>query len=706
MAKKVTLSVDADTGDALKEISKLFKTLIDNQEKAAKSQETLNKEVASVSKSAKAGAKGLKLLAKGFSGIGLAIKAAGIGLALDAFNLFKEVLSENQVIADAFATAFEGVKIVFNQTIGVVIDLVKELGNTEGSFDAITKVTKGLITLGLTPLKLLFNQISLAVKTVQLAWEQSIFGGKDADKIKDLKIGIEETKLEILKIGVEAVQAGKDIINNIGEAVTETVDIATKAVDGLSKISVKGALEAGKAAVEARNNALLAGADLEILIAKLENSAEKQRQIRDDETNSIEVRKKANDELIKLLEEQGKAAVKLAQIQAKAAQADLANDPTNIEKQVAAKQALAAVESERVRTTSALSEALTNKNALDKEGLEIDNSRLESQNQISIEAKKFNAEQIENDVKRLESLKAIAEEEKQIELDRLQTQIDAANEGTQAKIDAENALREFKEEKRQEDIEREEELKQAKADELALEAENEFIAFEERRALLAERRALIEEDETLSAEERLSRLEEQTALENGLEQSKIAQQNATLNNLQRIAGEESALGKAILLAKQALAAKELILQIKSDIAAAKSAATKATIKGAESGVDVAAGAAKTASSSPFPANIPLIIGYAATAVGIVSSIASAVKKVKGAKAPSASGTDTPSQSSQPTAQTSNFNIVGEGGSNQLADVIADQTQNQPPARSFVVSSDITSSQQLDRNIEDSASVLD
>ncbi len=150
----------------------------------------------------------------------------------------------------------------------------------------------------------------------------------------------------------------------------------------------------------------------------------------------------------------------------------------------------------------------------------------------------------------------------------------------------------------------------------------------------------------------------------------------------------------------------MILQIKSDIAAAKSAATKATIKGAESGVDVAAGAAKTASSSPFPANIPLIIGYAATAVGIVSSIASAVKKVKGAKAPSASGTDTPSQSSQPTAQTSNFNIVGEGGSNQLADVIADQTQNQPPARSFVVSSDITSSQQLDRNIEDSASVLD
>ena len=707
MAKKAIIEVEAKTGSALKEIKDLFNKLLKEQKEATKAQDKLNEEVKGMGKAAKEGNKGIKVLTKGIKGVGLAFKALGIGLVLEAFSLFKDVLSSNQAVADAFSGAMEGIKIVFNQTVGVVVGLVKELNETSGSFDAITKVVKGLITIGLAPLKLAFNQITLAVKIAQLAWEESIFGGKDADKIQDLKKGIFETNEEILKIANAALEAGKSVVNNIGEAITETLEIAKTAVSGLSKISVSASLEAGKAAINARNQALLAGADLEILIAKLENQAEKQRQIRDDETKSIDVRKKANQDLIKLLEDQGKAAVKLAQVQLRAAKADLANDPTNIQKQVEAKKALAAVESERERTTSLLSEALINKNSLEKDGLEINNSKLESENQLSIEAKKFNAERISDDVKRLQALRAIAEEEKLIEIDRLQTIIDNANAGTQAKIDAENALRAFKEEKRQEDKERDEEENQAKLDKLALEAEEEFLSFEERREALAERRALIEEDETLDAEAKLERLAQQTEMENSLEQSKINQQNATLDNLKRIIGEESALGKVLLVAKQALAAKELVLQIKSDIAAAKSTATKATLKGTEATVDSAAGLAKTAGAAPFPANIPLIAGYAASAAGIIASVVSAVKKAKGTSSSSGgSGSISTPSAPSPVAQQSNFNIVGQGGSNQLADVISNQTENQAPIQAYVVGSQITSQQALDRNIEDSASILD
>ena len=719
MARKTTLTIDAETGDALKDIAKLFKALLDGQKEASESQEKLNKEVASISKSAKAGSKGLKLLAKGFSGIGLAIKAAGIGLVLDAFNLFKEVLSENQVIADGFSQAFEGIKIVFNQTIGIVIDLVKQFSETNGQFESLKIVGQSLLTLVLNPLKIQFNQLKLGLKILQLAWISSFLGGGSEEEINAVKKDIIGIKDEIVTLTKETIEAGVAVVKNVGGAIDEVSKAAETAIDKLKEVNVEAANEQAKALVAARNQAKLAGADLEILIAKLENQAEKQRQIRDDETQSIDVRKKANEELIILLEKQGKAAVELANTEVRAARLALKGDKDNIDKRVALKQALAKVEGERERTTSQLSEALVNKNALEKEGEEIINSKIESENNLSIEAKKFNAEQIENDVKRLEKLKEIAEEEKTLEEERLQRIIDNANAGTQAEIDAIIALNEFKEEKRQEDKEREDELRQAKLDEKTLESENELLEFEERRAILAERRLLIEEDEKLTDEEKLARLAEQSELEvalkqqqtdaeNALAQSKIDQQNQALDSLQEIFGKETALGKALLVAKQAVAAQELILNIKKDIQESKALAKKASKKATESTLDNVTGLGKNVSASPFPGNLVLIAGYLASAVGIFSAVKSAVGKAggksDGGSTPTPSAPSTPTE--QPVAQQSNFNIVGEGGSNQLADVIADQTQNQPPARSFVVSSDITSSQQLDRNIEESASVLD
>ena len=49
-----------------------------------------------------------------------------------------------------------------------------------------------------------------------------------------------------------------------------------------------------------------------------------------------------------------------------------------------------------------------------------------------------------------------------------------------------------------------------------------------------------------------------------------------------------------------------------------------------------------------------------------------------------------------------FNVVGASGETQLADAIGSQTQQ--PTRAYVVSNDVTTAQEMDRNIIEGASI--
>ena len=85
---------------------------------------------------------------------------------------------------------------------------------------------------------------------------------------------------------------------------------------------------------------------------------------------------------------------------------------------------------------------------------------------------------------------------------------------------------------------------------------------------------------------------------------------------------------------------------------------------------------------------------AITAAGI--SQASSISNSGGGG--SSGGGGAASQSVQPP----DFNIIGSTGTNQLADAIGSTTQQ--PIKAYVVSSEVTSAQELDRNIEESASI--
>lgn len=176
-----------------------------------------------------------------------------------------------------------------------------------------------------------------------------------------------------------------------------------------------------------------------------------------------------------------------------------------------------------------------------------------------------------------------------------------------------------------------------------------------------------------------------------IEANKRVSQMQTLDNAISIAGQESDLGKALLIAKQVLAAREAIIDARASAMKAATAARDAAVDAAGAGVSIAKGTAETAKIG-FPQNIPMLIAYAAQAVGVISAIRSATRKVKGAGAPSIGSVST-SAPSLPQAVAPQINTVGTSGVNQIAEAI-----NTRPIKAYVVSKEVSSAQEMDRNI--------
>jgi Sec-independent protein translocase protein TatA len=657
MAEKKIIEIGADVGDALKEIKNLFKTMVEEEKKAQKQTEATTEAVKEIGTASKKTLKGVQSISKGFKGLGVAIKAAGIGLLISAMASVKEIFSQNQRVVDAFSIAFETFSGVVNQVVSALFNVYDVVSKSKENFNGLTKVISGLLTIGLTPLKLTFYGIKLALQQTQLAWEKSFFGDKDPETIKTLNEGIKETKDNLIEVGTEALKAGKDIYENIGDAFGEISNIGALAIDELSKVSVKSAFEQAKSVTELRKSAEIAAEIQAGLVEENDRLAEQQRQIRDNDLLSIKDRKKANEELLKILEKQKEDMLKQAELQTAAAQAEYNRNKTteNYVALLAAQNNEKAVEAQ---IEGFLSEQKQNAVALQKEEIELTNTQLESQSKLSIEKQRFDAEQIENKLARLQKLKKIDALEAEQEALRLQQVIDNANAGTQAKIDAQIVLDEFLEQSRQQNITREKEIAEEKSHLKTQEKEREIALAELKKNLV----------------------------------------NQGLDAVIGAAGAESKVGRALFIAKQALALKELVMNAKTTL-------SKATMNAAESGTDLAKGAGKAASSLPPPFNLIPIAVFAAQAVGIVSSMRSAMQKTKAATAKAGGGGSVGSvsaPSSGGAAAAPSFNIVGQGATNQLASAISNQ--NDKPIKAYVTSSDVTTAQSMDRNIVQGATI--
>ncbi len=376
--------------------------------------------------------KGTSSASKGFKGLGTAIKATGIGLVVAALAKLGEVFMQNQKVADIFNTTFEAVSIVFNDFVNFIVN---NTGGVIKFFDAIFK----------NPLESLKSFAKAFKENIQERFDsyldtlgylasavKKVFSGDFAGALDDVKSAGKES-LDVLTGVNDSFDKGKEFVEKSAEAVK---NYATET------------LKAAQENVKLANSAELAAAQQTLLVEKYDRQAEQLRQIRDEERNSISERKKANDELLLVLEQQEKAMLATADAQLASAQAEAAKN-NSIENQVAVTDALANRLGVLAQIEGFRSEQKANDLALDREQIELTNSKLESESTLSIERKRFNAEQIEDEVLKLEALKAIDEEYATQESARLQAIIDNANAETQAKIDAQIALDEFTEQSRQ-----------------------------------------------------------------------------------------------------------------------------------------------------------------------------------------------------------------------------------------------------------------
>ena len=623
MAIQKEIEIKVNTQDAVKSTDKLADSVDELNKNTSKGLKDVNK-------SAKSASQGIKA-------IGTSLKALGIGLIIAAFAKLKEVFYSNQKVADAFANVAETISLVFNDLVNTTIEVYEAVSKSTGGFDALGKVLGGLLKLSVTPLKLAFYGIKLGVQEAQLAWEKSFFGDKDQNTIAKLTMDILETKAALIETGEDAIQAGKDIGNNIVEAVGELTEFTVGAIDGISKISIKSAYESAKSIVQLKKSAAIAAAIQSGLVEQNDRLAEQQRQIRDDDQKSIAVRIKANEQLLVILEKQRADMKKQAGLQIAAAQADYDKNQST-ENYIALIEAQNNAKAIEAQIEGFLSEQLTNKNSLLKEGNDLKNAGLEADIEIRKKQKEFEAELQENELLKLELQKENLEAQKEIDLQELERKRELYAEGTQARVDAENEYKNLKQ-----DI------------------DNELI--------LNDR----------ATKEELNRLEKE----------RVDVRLKALDDLTSIANAETGIGKTLLIAKQLLMARELIMEATRTLTFSTQAAARSTIA-------VAEGTAQTAKIG-FPQNIPMLIGYAAQAVGIISAIKSATSKAGGSAGNIGSGIN--SATSAPTPPS--FNLVQGTGSNQIAQGLNNQQQ---PIQAYVVSSNVTTAQSLDRNIVAGASL--
>jgi len=392
--EKIIVELEAKTDKALKGIDSV-----------AKSVEDLNKEVVNSNKDT---AKSLKNVetssgqaAKGIRGIGNALKAAGIGLAIAAFATLKDIFMQNQKAADFFNTSFEVVSIAFNDFVGFVIDngtkvtdffkaifddpleSVKELGASIKA-NIVERFESFLDTLG---------YLASAVKKV--------FSGDFAGALEDVK-----------SAGKESL----DVLTGVNDTFDKSVDIVNSSADAISNYASE-TIKAAKGNVELAKSAELAAVLNQGLVEKYDRQAEQLRQIRDDESKSIEERIKANEELALVLDEQEKAMKENAAIAVASAEAELSKNKDNIELQKAYQEALNEQAAIEAQITGFRSEQQTNTNSLLREQKEImneialfgkserDKERLELEQQYNLN-KELIEKEITDDAEKKERLLA------------------------------------------------------------------------------------------------------------------------------------------------------------------------------------------------------------------------------------------------------------------------------------------------------------
>ena len=624
-----------------------IKMVVDTKS-AEKNVKNLEGDVKDVGKAAEKSEGGFKKMSKGIQAVGLAFKAAGIGLIIAVIAGLTEAFSRNKKVMDGIGIVMGTIQEVFSQVANALINTYEAVAKSSENFDALTTVVGDLMTIGLAPLKLAFYNIVLAAEAVKLAYEK-MFG--DDESIKEAEENLKETGLIIRGIVTDVIDAGVSITKNIAEAIDEVTNIATIASGELSKVSIATANETAKAYQKATQSALLAQAEVGNLIAKYERQSEVQRQLRDDTSKGIDERIEANDKLGDILDKQEKQMLRQADLIIAGANAEVLKN-NSIENQAALLAAVGAKEQVISDITGKRSEQLVNEVGLLKEKYGLELAITDGVIERNRKQREFDAEQEVDPLVKLEAQREAFVLERELLYDDLLKKREMYAEDTAERI----ALEEEYKNKTQ-DIDNA--ISQNKIDSV---------------------------DASIQADKDL-----------------VNSGNALFNALSGLAGDNKKMQLALTIAKQTAATADLLI----DLGAIKSKATRnlaeTTMDGTKAASSTATGFAATLALG-MPAAIPGLLAYAASAVGIVAGVSSAVKASKATSAKYGAGGGGSTPAPTPQAVPPSFNLVEGTEGNQIQGSIDNQFDNSPPLKAYVVSGDVTSQQSLDRQIESGSGI--
>ena len=440
MAEVIQVQLDIETKKAQKGVDNLTDEIVNLNKEVAQGNKKTAKGLKDVEKSSKDTAGGVKK-------IGGALKALGIGLIIAGFTKFVEVLNENQKVADFFSITFEALSLAFNDFFNFILSNTGAITNFfKAAFD---DPVQNMIDFGNAIIENVIERVQSSIDTLGYLAEAvvKVFKGDFAGALDAAK-----------NAGKELV----DVVTGVDDSFDKTAEVVTKVATATSnyvKETIKGATEN----VNLAKTAELAAVANQGLIEKYDLQAEKLRQVRDEERNTIAERKKANDELNAVLDEQEKTMLANANAILNAAQAQFKKNG-NDENQIALLEAQNEVLAVQAQVAGFRSEQKANDLALDREQKELNQSISDAEAERNQAQSEFTAEQIENDYLRLQAQLDIAKQEDEIESKRLTEKRDQYKQGTQAYVDANNELLAYQQENANTQVQIEKDLNKSKKD--------------------------------------------------------------------------------------------------------------------------------------------------------------------------------------------------------------------------------------------------
>ena len=535
---------------------------------------------------------GAKVAGKAMFSLNSIFKGVGAAKLFDAvLNTLKDTFFSNQKVVDTFATATTALKLAFND---LFVFIESNVGTVVGFFkDIFENPVESLKSFGKAILDNIIERFKSAIEVIGFLGEAvvKVFQG-------DFKGAMESAK--------NAQEEYFDVLTGVDNTQKKLVESATKVREAVVNYT-KATIDQAKEVTKLNKIAELSIAQNRIILEQKDREAEKLRQVRDEERNTIDERIIANNELKEVLEEQEKLMLANvdAQIAAAQAQVDINNNQENqltlLEAQAEKVGVLAQIEGFR-------SEQLANDLALDRERLELQQSTAQGELEVQNILAQGQAELIDNEVLRLEKQKEIALQEQELTRQVLEDKKASYKEGTQAFIDAQNELNSF------------------------------------------------------NAESAVT----QQKLDKEIADAKVSAVIGALGSLASLVGENSKYGKAIAI-------------------------TQAII-------DTYAGATKALGQGG-------IFGFIGAASVIAAGFAN-IRNITSTKEPAppsfakggtGGSVPTPAISTPPA-----FNVVGSTAESQLAQTIAGAQQK--PVRAYVVSTDVSTQQALDRKTANQATL--